>query len=309
MRSSTHQRISQTPAVIHQCRRLFAFLTLALLLAAKGASADRALCTAGFLRVLSPDAQSVTVGQCQAVARQTMDAWKFDANRMRWAPWIQMDAPVTMRLIGIARMKTEHAGVLGFARGRDLFVVSTAVLDDPFANGTLAHELAHIQAKRALGRHSEEKLVPRYFIEGHGNWMGRAYRDYLHVTEHHYDLLKARLMMRFTSEDARTILTDDSYAAAGRANEDQMEAMGIFFVEYLRVRHHETDTILRMGRVFEKVGRGSSYANAFREEFGVPIDRVVAEIVSFVERTESHPAERLRGTLYQEFSQPINARR
>ena len=26
-------------------------------------------------------------------------------------------------------------------------------------------------------------LVPRYFIEGHGNIMGLAYRDHLHITK------------------------------------------------------------------------------------------------------------------------------
>ena len=69
-----------------------------------------------------------------------------------------METPLTLRLLSVDRMKAEHAGVLGYAKGRDLFVVSASVLNDPFANGTLAHELAHIQAKRALARFLKRPL-------------------------------------------------------------------------------------------------------------------------------------------------------
>ena len=132
-------------------------------------------------------------------------------------------------------------------------MVSASVLDDPFANGTLAHELAHIQAKRALGKLSERRLVPRYFIEGHGNIMGLAYRDHLHVTKHDYDVSKASQMAKITADETRTILTDDTYGAGDTKKLDKMEAMGIFFVEYLRVRLHGKaipDVLPRMGRVF-----------------------------------------------------------
>ena len=304
MRSSRRQGISRTSSATRHFFRFFALLTPALLLAAGGTPVDRALCTLAFFQIVSPDAQTVTPNRCRAVAQQVMAAWNFDANRMQWADGVELEAPLTMRLLSIGRMKAEHPGVLGFARGRDLFVVSEAVLEDPFANGTLAHELAHIQAKRALGQQSEEHLVPRYFIEGHGNWLGRAYRDYLRVAKHDYDIRKARQMMRFTADDASTILTDDSYGVGDHAAEDQMESMGIFFVEYLRVRHHQTgipDTVPRMGRVFEMVGRGSTYEHAFREVFGTSVDRVVSEIVSFIGRTASRPAERLIGTRYAEF--------
>jgi len=233
-----------------------------------------------------------------------MAAWRFDASRMRWTDPRGMEAPLTLRLISVQRMKTEHAGLLGFAWGRDLFVVSLAVLDDPFANGTLAHELAHIQAKRALGKVSEKGLVPRYFIEGHGNIMGRAYRDYLGITKHNYDAGKARLILRLTGEEARTILTDNSFGAKDPKDMDKMEAMGIFFMEYLRVRLHGRgfpDVVERMGRVFELVGRGQTYQGAFQTEFGASVDRVAADIINFFRHTESHPAERLRGTRYEQF--------
>jgi hypothetical protein len=281
---------------------------LHLLLVAAGAPAsDRALCTEGFLQVVTPDTLSVSTNQCRAVTKQTMAAWKFDADQMHWTNPLAMEYPVTLRLLSVARMKTEHAGLLGFASGRDLFVVSASVLNDPFANGTLAHELAHIQAKRALGKLSERHLVPRYFIEGHGNIMGLAYRDHLHVTKHDYDVRKAREIAKFTADEARTILTLDSYGAVDKTNEDKMEAMGIFFVEYLRVRllgKGIPDVLPRMGRVFELVGAGRTYQSAFQEQFRTSVDKVVADIVAFMGRTESAPAARLKGTRYEEFLKP-----
>lgn len=288
-----------------QCHRLISLLGPSLLLAVSGQPVnDHALCKEGFLHIVSPDALNVSVDQCRAVARQTMAAWRFDADRMRWTNPADMEAPLTLRLLSADRMKTEHAGLLGFAHGRDLFVVSTAVLDDPFANGTLAHELAHIQAKRALGKLAERHLVPRYFLEGHGNIMGRAYRDYLGVSKHDYDARKARQILRFTAQEARTILTDNSYGATDKKDMDKMESMGIFFVEYMRVRHDRRgtpDTVTRMGRVFELVGSGETYESAFQEQFGASVGQVVSEIVAFIRRTESDPAERLKGTRYQEF--------
>lgn len=286
-------------------RRPIGLLALALPLAIGSApAADSSLCQDGFLQIVSPDAQSVSVGQCTAVEKQTMAAWKYDAEQMRWADVPGMEKPLTMRLLSLERMKREHPGLLGFARGRDLFVVSTSVLDDPFANGTLAHELGHIQAKRALGRFSEAGLVPRYFIEGHGNSLGRAYRDQLGVARHDYDVRKARQIMKFTAEEARTILTDDSFGKTDKAEMDRMESMGIFFVEYLRTRCYPggaANVFAGMAGVFESVGRGKTYASAFREQFGATVEQVVSDIVTLVERTASHPAARLKGTHYEEF--------
>lgn len=308
MPSASDERTSQPLTAIFSSTRLrrpIALLALPLLFAAKSHSAnDRNLCQEGFLQVLSPDALSITVGQCRAVVRQTMAAWTFDANQMRWADLREMEKPLTLRLLSLDRMKQEHPGLLGFARGRDLFVVSTAVLGDSFANGTLAHELAHIQAKRALGRFSEAHLAPRYFIEGHGNILGRAYRDRLGVAKHDYDIRKARQIERFTADEARTILTDDSYGATDTAEMDRMEAMGIFFVEYLRVRRYPAgapNVFAGMARVFESIGRGRTYDGAFREQFGTSVEQVVSEIVALVRRTASNPAARLKGTLYEGF--------
>lgn len=282
-------------------------LSLLMLLAAVAAwpADDHPLCRQGFLRIVTPDDLGVTQDQCRAVAKKIMAAWTFDADVMQWADRGATESTLTLRLLGAARMKAEHPGLLGFAHGRDQFVVSTAVLDDPFANGTLAHELGHIQAKRALGELSEKRLVPHYFVEGHGNLLGRLFRDHLGVTRHDYDAGKARQVMKLNPDEARTILTDNSYGAGDTKALDKMEALGIFFVEYLRVRldgKGVPDALTRMGRVFEAVGRGGSYAQAFQEQYGEAVDRVVDRIVEFFKRTADHPAERWKGTRYEAFA-------
>jgi hypothetical protein len=283
--------------------RLVIVLILPLLFVARGAAADDHLvCQEGFLQIVSPD--NLSMEQCRAVAKQTMAAWRFNLDQMHWTDAADMETPLTLRLISRERMKREHPGLLGFARGRDLLVVSTAVLDDAFANGTLAHELAHIQAKRTLGRFSEKHLVPRYFVEGHGLSLGRSYREYLRVSKHGYDVYRARQISNLSANEARMILTDNSYAAKDRRREDKMESMGVYFVEYLRFRYHRNgipDAIPRIGHVFELVGRGKTYETAFKEQFGGSIDDTVAEIVDLFKRTEGNPTERLRGTRYQEF--------
>jgi hypothetical protein len=58
-----------------------------------------------------------------------------------------------LRLLSVSRMKEEHPGLFGFARGRNLFVVSLVVLTEATAQGTVAHEIGHIQAARYAQRY------------------------------------------------------------------------------------------------------------------------------------------------------------
>ena len=282
-----------------------AVLALTLPVVLPGQPPERVLCERGFLRIVSPDAPEMSPDQCRAVANETMNAWRFDAAQKRWPdPGRFETAPLTLELLSVGRMKSEHPGLYGFARGRDLMVVSLAVLDRPFAKGTLAHEIAHIQAKRAMGRQSEKRLVPGYFIEGHGNGLGRAYRENLRIADHAYDAHMAARIVKMTPAQASAILSGDNSGSAARKDGDAVEAMGIFFVEYLRVRYRGSgiaDVIPRMSRVFEAVGRGETYESAFERQFGEPVGRVVSEIIDFMRRTESAPARRLKGTLYEQF--------
>jgi hypothetical protein len=77
-----------------------------------------------------------------------------------------------------------------------------------------------------------------------------------------------------------------------------MEALSVFFVEYLRVRKGITDAVPRLARVFELVGGGMKYKQAFQQVYGISVDQAVSDITAFMARTESSPKERLKGTRY-----------
>jgi hypothetical protein len=283
-------------------RRLFVLLALPFLLGAKGNTAnEHVVCREGFLKIVSPD--PLSVGECKQVARMAMEAWNFDLKQMNWSRSINMNRPLTLRVNSIERMRTRHPGVLGFAKSTgNLFVVSTAVLSDPLAKGTLAHELGHVQAFRALGGKPKLK-VPHYFLEGHGLSMGRAYRTHLGHTKSKFDAGGARIVAKLTASEARLILTTnvDYYMQDGKMDTKKnrvMEAFGVFFVEYLRVRKGMPDAVARMGRVFELVGRGMTYGQAFKQTYGISVNQAISEITAFMARTQSDPSERLRKTRY-----------
>lgn len=282
------------------------FTSMFSVLALSGQSAaDRPLCRNGFMELVSPDAKEITQAQCKAVAEQAMAAWRFDSKTIQWSHPAELEKKrLTFRLLSVARMKQEHPHSYGYSKGRDLFVVSLAVLDDPFAQGTLAHEIAHIQAARAMDTDTWGSRMPKYFIEGHGNALGRAYRDHLRVSNHAYDTHMAHKIMSMAPDTAKLLYTDRTYAGA-KDQIDNVEAMGIFFVEYLRTHYREQGVrgvIPRISRVFEALGRGESYESAFQQEFGKSVDQVIAQLVGFMKRTRSAPAERLTGTRYERFA-------
>jgi hypothetical protein len=146
---------------------------------------------------------------------------------------------------------------------------------------------------------------PHYFLEGQANLLGRDYRDDLKVADHKYDAAKAREIADISAAEAKTIYSDNTYGVASKNTKqiDLMEAMGIYFAEYLRVRYRGgiPEVLPRIGRIFEAVGRGVSYEAAFQKEFGSTVGQVTSEIVVFIDRTVSNPGERLKGTRYAEF--------
>ena len=148
---------------------------------------------------------------------------------------------------------------------------------------TIAHELGHVQAFRVLGRYS----VPSYFMEGHGLMMNLLYADHLGLEHHKLLADRTRAFRSFTAEEARAILTNEEYVDAGTDQEKgkrifRMEQMGLFFVEYLRIRKALPDAVPMMGRVFERVGQGKTYRQAFGETYGISLNRVVSDVCAFL---------------------------
>jgi hypothetical protein len=273
-------------------RRLTALLALSLLPAAlAGVTNDRVLYQDDVLQVVSPDGASVE--QARAAAREATAAWTFDLNLMRWADPAAMQRPFTLRLVSDDRLARERPGSRAYAVG-NAFTVGLGLTGDASINGTFAHELGHLQAFRVLGGRS----VPHYFLEGHGLMMNQLYSDHLGLDRHAVLADQARTILSLTAEEARTILTDEE-----RSRKDpNMESMGLFFVEYLRVRKTMPDAVPRMGRVFELVGRSRTYAQAFGHVYGLSLQRTVSEIVAFLHRTAAHPAERLKGTRFEQYA-------
>ncbi len=269
-------------------------------------NSDRVLYREGFLVVVSPDGASIE--QCRLAARKTLAAWKFDLNLMRWGRPGEMDRTLTLRLISDDRMRREHPGGRAYAEPNgDRFTVRTELLDDPHLDLTLAHELGHVQAFRALG---DARRPPIYFLEGHGLMMNQFYADFLGIDRGDGGRRQAKTMLALTVEEAEAILSDDRYHKVGTreeriAKEYRMECMGLFFVEYLRVRKGIPDAVPKMGRVFEWEGRGQGYEQAFARAYGLSLEEVFSEIIAFFRHTSAHPAERLKGTRFGDYLAPV----
>jgi hypothetical protein len=278
---------------------LLAFLVLTF--AQAKTTKDRVLYSEGFLKVVSPD--KVSVQQCKTAARRVIAAWKFDLSEMRWTYPAEIQGPFDLKLLSDERMKEESPGLRAVARG-NTFRTSIGLLDDPNIDGTFAHELGHLQAFRAL--RNSKKAVPLYFLEGHGLMMNQLYADHIHIDRHKGGGNQVRGIMSLTGEKAQAILTDDTYSKVGTTAEktrkyNQVECLGLYFVEYLRVRKNIPDAVPRMGRVFELVGRGRTYEQAFAQIYGIPLNRFIAEIIVYFKRTEAHPEERIKGTRLEEY--------
>ena len=269
---------------------VFALLMFPPLADGQDQTIDRVLYRDGFLQVVSPD--RVSEDRARVAAKKAMDAWEFDFNLMHWANPAEIQKPFTLRFVDDARMNQESPGSRAYAHG-DRFTVRMSLIDDPSLVRTFAHELGHIQASRALAGHS----VPRYFLEGHGLMLNQLYSDRLGQDRRVPGAAQVRTMMALTEEEAWTILTDE----ARSLQEPNTDVTGLFFVEYLRARKKIPDAIPKMGRVFELVGSGRTYAQAFQQTYGFPLWRTVSEIVGFLERTKAHPAERIIGTRYEEY--------
>ncbi len=273
------------------------FLILPLLLGAKAQSHDgRVLYKEGFVTVVSPD--SVNTEQAGTAAKKTMAAWEFDLGLMRWSKPVMIQGPLTVRLLSDAHVRDARPGVNAYADfSGKRFTIKMSLVDSPRGDANCAHELGHIQAFRVLGE--RRKFVPRYFIEAHGKTLARLYLDHLRQKDVSSGG-KARTILAITSEEARAIFTTgDKYFKGDPKREDQMEMLGAYLVEYMRVYKGILDVVPKMGRVFEEVGRGRTYEQAFRQAYGVSVDQVASELVALFKRTGANPVERLKGTSWE----------
>jgi len=181
---------------------------------------------------------------------------------------------------------------LGYAEGRNLMVVRDEYLDDPLSEGTLAHELTHIQdARQLLGR----TRLPSFLAEGRALVIGHAYRMALGQRENSYDARMAASAATFSAEDAGRLLRD--YRGAGWDN----KAVGTFLVEYMRVGWNggTPDVLARLSRMVEAMGGGEDFDAAFRKEFGRRFGDLRRDFARFLDATKGEPEARLEGTMWR----------
>lgn len=250
---------------------MLCLLALPLLTAAEArAPEDRILCRDGFVEVASPE--NVSLAECRKAAKTVKDAWNFDVSVMRWSDQRSISGPLKLRLVSPERMKQERgSGVRAYTphNGKS-FTIDRELLADGSAPLTCAHELGHAQVDRVLSKAKGRHRVPLYFFEGHGLIMNRLYADRLGISSPTDWKSNVKTVMSMSADKARMIFFDNSYSDNEKDPKKtfEMECVGVYFVEYVRTRLNGRgipDTVPRMGKVFELVGGGMSYGQAFKK--------------------------------------------
>jgi hypothetical protein len=239
----------------------------------------------GFLEVLSD--HPVDPARCKAVAARALKAYGFVTERAAWKDRSILTAkPLEFALVGNDAIK-----VLGYAKGPNLMVMKDSYMDDPLSEGTLSHELTHIQDLRQL----QGKRLPSFMLEGRALTIGQAYRMNVGQKPGDYDRQMARSAANFTADKAMELL--DNYSAHGWDN----QAIGTVVVEYMRVKWKGgiADINPRLSRVIERMAAGREFEQAFQDEFGESAEAFAESFAAFLRATQGNPQQRLQGTMWQ----------
>jgi hypothetical protein len=274
-----------------------ASLALLLLVAARepALAAERVVYQDSLVEMTSADAIPRDV--CRTAAERIREAWEFDLREMRWQnPGIGRKK-IVVRLIAPEKLTADHHGLRAVTApdGIHIKLRSDLLETEGGRYRTVPHELGHVQAFRALGKRS----TPFYFMEGHGLILGHLFAE-AHGKLKDGNVENTKTLRKLGPEEVRTILTDNSYSN-GEKDADRtfkMECMGLFFVEYLRARHGGRgipDMVPKMGQVFDRVGRGEKYPDAFRKVYGFSVDKAVDELVDLFKQTKDDPDRRFEG--------------
>ncbi|MBX7099675.1 MAG: hypothetical protein K1X89_18300 [Myxococcaceae bacterium] len=230
----------------------------------------------------------------EALRHRVEAALSFAVSRGEWSqPRRLMKDPLEVEVTELPR------GTLAAASGPRRFSVSPAALSEARADGVLAHELTHVLDFRAAGPALAQ--LPRFLEEGRALSVGHAWRAL--AQEPADDAARASQLRALTAEDgaeALRLFRDGAGLAIAkeRGLVGRFMSVGVFFLEYLRVRGGASDAFARLSRVLERLGAGTAFDAAFVEQFGRPLAEFEREFVAFLRSTASDPAERMRGTVY-----------
>lgn len=242
----------------------------------------------GFLQVYSD--HPVDQARCKAIAERALKAYTFISRQAAWKePGILRAKPLQFRLLGGALK------VLGYAKGPDLMVMRDSYLDEPLSEGTLAHELTHIQDLRQL----QGRRLPSFMLEGRALTIGNAYRMSLGQEPNSYDNQMAGSAIRFTASQAEELLSE--YRGQGWNN----QAIGTVLVEYMRTKWNGKgvpDIQPRLSRMIETMAKGDEFEAAFQKEFGTTALSLGEAFANHLNATKDDPRARLQGTIWQSTS-------
>ena len=242
----------------------------------------------GFLVVYSDHA--VDAARCNAVVARALKTYAFVADKAAWKDRRMLTAqPLEFALVGDDAIK-----VLGYAKGPNLMVMKDSYMDNPLSDGTLAHELTHIQDLRQL----RGKKLPSFMLEGRALTIGQAYRLNVGQQPGDYDRQMARSAVAFTAEKAMELL--DNYGSHGWDN----QAIGTVVVEYMRVKWKGgiADVNPRLSRMIERMAAGREFEQAFHDEFGESAEAFADALAGFLRATQGNAQQRLQGTMWQSVS-------
>lgn len=245
----------------------------------------------GFAHIYADHA--VPDSRCGAIAARVVNAYAFAARQANWRDEHRLRTkPLQIRLLG-GSMRT-----LGYAEGANLMVVRDEYLDNPLSEGTLAHELTHIQDARQL----RGRRLPSFIAEGRALTIGHAYRMALGQERNNYDGRMAASAATFTANDAGKLLRD--YEGGGWDN----QAIGTALVEYMRTKWNGgmRGVNTRLSRMAERMGDGDGFDSAFKKEFGIPFGDLRRSYMKHLDDTKNDAGARLDGTIW-ESPQPISA--
>ena len=239
----------------------------------------------GFLQVLSD--RELDPARCKAHVARVIKAFAFVTEKAAWTDRKLLTAqPLKFAVLGNPALT-----VLGYAQGPSLMVMKDAYMDDPLSEGTLAHELAHIQDLRQL----RGKRLPSFMLEGRALTIGQAYRLHVGQKSGDYDRQMARSAATFTDEQAMELL--ENYRGHGWNN----QAIGTLVVEYMRVKWNGgiANVNPRLSRMIEGIATGREFELAFQDEFKASADAFAEAFTGFLRSTQNNPQLRLQGTMWQ----------
>jgi hypothetical protein len=160
---------------------------------------------------------------------------------------------------------------------------------DGFATYSLGRELGHLELNRAL----PAGKVPGYVREGIASSLGTLFVQRQNVADKGVITSAARQLQPLTGADARRMFDGQATPAVG-------ERLGSLFVEYLKARVVGPHNFYpRAGAMVQRVGQGMDFPASFQKAMGVTLPEAQQSFIAFIGATQSNPAARLKGSVYQ----------